>query len=142
MIEFISFAIFVLLFIYTVFLTAQLKMDNMRLAQISLQLAIDKSELLKKLEESLVIKADAKVTENEGFLNFISQSRDWAYEYIENVQENIANFVNDIEPEISYFDEYGLVGDAYPHYHSMKKISESYKKLKSALPDDYDRIDK
>lgn len=71
----------------------------------------------------------------ENFIKFLSDSRDWAYEYIESVQESISSFVSEVEPEIAYFDEYGLVGDAYPHYHSMKKISEAYKELKKVLPD-------
>jgi alpha-L-fucosidase len=78
---------------------------------------------------------------NEDFLKFISDSRDWAYQYIEDTQAKINNFINDIEPEISYFDEYGMVGDAYPHYYSMKKISEAYKELKTILPEDYGKID-
>jgi hypothetical protein len=71
----------------------------------------------------------------ENFIKFLSDSRDWAYEYIEDVQSGLKKFVNEIEPEIAYFDEYGLVGDAYPHYHSMKKISQEYKELKKLLPE-------
>jgi hypothetical protein len=71
----------------------------------------------------------------ENFIKFLSDSRDWAYEYIEDVQKSISLFVSEVEPEIAYFDEYGLVGDAYPHYHSMKKISQAYKELKKVLPD-------
>jgi hypothetical protein len=78
---------------------------------------------------------------NEAFLKFISDSRDWAYQYIDNVQEGINKFINDVEPEIAYFDEYGVVGSAFPHYHSMKKISGAYKELKTLLPEDYDRIE-
>ena len=70
----------------------------------------------------------------ENFIKFLSDSRDWAYEYIEDVQKALVLFVSEIEPEIAYFDEYGLVGDAYPHYHSMKKISSEYKELKKLLP--------
>jgi hypothetical protein len=71
----------------------------------------------------------------ENFIKFLSDSRDWAYEYIEDVQSSLTLFISEIEPEIAYFDEYGLVGDAYPHYHSMKKISQAYKELKNMLPD-------
>ncbi len=78
---------------------------------------------------------------NEDFLKFISDSRDWAYAYIEEVQQSLNKFISDIEPEISYFDEFGIIGSAYPHYHSMKKISESYKELKKLLPEDYGKID-
>jgi hypothetical protein len=77
---------------------------------------------------------------NEAFLKFVSDSRDWAYQYIDNVQESLNKFISDIEPEIAYFDEYGIVGSAFPHYHSMKKISGAYKELKKLLPEDYDRI--
>lgn len=72
----------------------------------------------------------------ENFIKFLSDSRDWAYLYIEDVQKGLSKFVDDIEPEISYFDEYGLVGEAYPHYHSMKKISKAYKELKKLLPEE------
>ncbi len=78
---------------------------------------------------------------SEAFLKFISDSRDWAYQYIDDVQEGLNKFVTDIEPEIAYFDEYGIVGSAFPHYHSMKKISEAYKELKKLLPEDYDKIE-
>jgi hypothetical protein len=77
---------------------------------------------------------------NEDFLKFVSDSRDWAYQYIEDFQTSLNKFINDIEPEIAYFDEYGIVGSAFPHYHSMKKISGAYKELKKLLPEDYDRI--
>ena len=78
---------------------------------------------------------------NEDFLKFVSDSRDWAYQYIEDVQKGLDKFITDLEPEISYFDEYGIVGSAFPHYHSMKKISGAYKELKKLLPEDYDRIE-
>jgi hypothetical protein len=84
---------------------------------------------------------DNKVTDEESihkenFIKFLSESRDWAYEYIENVQSELNKFVDNVGPEIDYFDEYGEVGSAYPHYFSMKKISESYKELKHLLPKD------
>jgi hypothetical protein len=72
----------------------------------------------------------------ENFIKFLSDSRDWAYLYIEDVQKGLSKFVNEIEPEIVYFDEYGIVGEAYPHYHSMKKISQEYKELKKLLPEE------
>jgi hypothetical protein len=78
---------------------------------------------------------------NEAFLKFVSDSRDWAYQYIDEVQESLNKFITDIEPEIAYFDEYGVASSAYPHYHSMKKISGAYKELKKMIPEDYDRIE-
>lgn len=94
---------------------------------------------LAKVEEMVKLsRKDEKDNDvhKENFIKFISDSRDWAYQYIEDVQEGLTSFVNAIEPEILYFDEYGLVGEAYPHYHSMQKISEQYKELKKLLPKD------
>ena len=78
---------------------------------------------------------------NEDFLKFVSDSRDWAYQYIEDVQELLNKFITDIEPEILYFDTYGDLMSAEPNYNSMKKISGAYKELKKMLPEDYDRIE-
>jgi alpha-L-fucosidase len=87
--------------------------------------------------QSPVSKEDQDI-HKENFIKFLSDSRDWAFEYIEDVQKQLETFVRDIEPEIMYFDEYGVVGDAYPHYHSMKKISAAYKDLKKLLPEEVD----
>jgi hypothetical protein len=84
------------------------------------------------------ITKDEQDIHRENFIKFLSDSRDWAFEYIEDVQKQLEEFIKDIEPEIMYFDEYGVVGDAYPHYHSMKKISSAYKDLKKLLPEEVD----
>lgn len=96
-----------------------------------LLLAYSKIEALSSLKDNDDMNNDVH---KENFIKFLSDSRDWAYEYIKDVQDGLENFINEIEPEIAYFDEYGLVGDAYPHYHSMKKISAEYKELKKLLP--------
>jgi alpha-L-fucosidase len=84
------------------------------------------------------ITKDEQDIHRENFIKFLSDSRDWAFEYIEDVQKQLEEFIRDVEPEIMYFDEYGVVGDAYPHYHSMKKISSAYKDLKKLLPEEAD----
>jgi hypothetical protein len=78
---------------------------------------------------------------NEDFLKFISDSRDWAYTYIDEVQASLNKFITDIEPEINYFNEYGDLGSMSPNYYSMNKISGAYEELKKLLPEDYGKID-
>jgi type II secretory pathway pseudopilin PulG len=71
----------------------------------------------------------------ENFIKFLSDSRDWAYEYIETVQSGLNKFVSDVDADISYFDEYGdALSMSRPDYKSMKNISNSYKELKKLLP--------
>jgi hypothetical protein len=72
----------------------------------------------------------------ENFLKFLSESRDWAFAYIEDVQSGIDKFVSEIEPEINYFKEYGDLASMSPNYYSMKKIAEAYEELKTLLPKD------
>jgi hypothetical protein len=94
------------------------------------------------MQESLNSESKTdKEQADEAFLKFVSDSRDWAYQYIDEAQEGLNKFITDIEPEIAYFDEYGIASSAYPHYHSMKKISGAYKELKKLLPEGYGRID-
>jgi hypothetical protein len=141
MIELISFVIFIILFFALVYKNIKTSVKLLSVSKELLQANIDKTVLAEKLFESSARELLKKETDSDAFLKFVSDSRDWAYQYIDNVQSSLNKFISDIEPEIAYFDEYGMVGDAYPHYHSMKKISGAYKELKKLLPEDYDRIE-
>jgi hypothetical protein len=118
--------------------------------QLRLKLSSTTVELLKAHIDKTIISEKLLEINNkkeidpssEAFLKFVSDSRDWAYQYIDEVQSGLNKFIDDIEPEIAYFDEYGVVGSAYPHYYSMKKISSSYKELKKLLPEDTNNIEK
>jgi len=98
-------------------------------------------QLLILNEEQRKNEKTDKEKANEDFLKFVSDSRDWAYTYIENVQASLDKFISDIEPEIMFFDQYGDLMSAQPNYNSMKKISVAYKELKKLLPEDYGKID-
>jgi hypothetical protein len=94
-----------------------------------LQEYVDTVKSLKEKETS------DDLVHKENFIKFLSDSRDWAFGYIEDVQKGLNKFVNDVDSDISYFEKYGEVGSAYPHYDSMKRISAAYEELKSLLPE-------
>ena len=105
-----------------------------RLTQECAKLFIDN----KALEEFIALnnvefKNDSDI-HKENFIKFLSDSRDWAFGYIEEVQSGLTKFVSDIEPEINYFKEYGDVVAMAPNYYSMQKIAKEYDKLKELLP--------
>lgn len=79
---------------------------------------------------------------NEDFLKFVSDSRDLAYEYIESVQVGLKKFIDEVEPQIDYYDKYGAAIESMvsPHDFALKKISSEFKELKKLLPEDYDKI--
>jgi hypothetical protein len=71
----------------------------------------------------------------ENFIKFLSDSRDWAFLYIEDVQRALDKFITEVEPEILYFDQYGeVLSTQRPDYISLKKISEAFKELKTVMP--------
>lgn len=87
--------------------------------------------------QSQLSSEDADI-HKENFIKFLSESRDWAFEYIESVQSGLKDFIDAVEKDIKYFDKYGEVGSSYPHYDSMTRISSAYKELKTLLPEDSD----
>jgi|694.fasta_scaffold150466_7 hypothetical protein len=73
----------------------------------------------------------------ENFIKFLSESRDWAYQYIEDVQNSLENFVNAVDSDIKHFDTYGdTLSMVRPDYQAMKNISYAYKELKHLLPEE------
>ena len=97
--------------------------------------------LLQKEPEHKENKTD-KEKANEDFLKFVSDSRDWAYQYIEEVQSGLKSFIDEVEPQIDYYNHYGAAVDGMmaPHDFAMKKISSEFKKLKNLLPEDHDKL--
>lgn len=86
----------------------------------SLQLSIDKLTLMKKFEELSVKNESQDIEQTDGFLKFISESRDWAFTYIEDVQQ-----------ALSEYDDALATRDAI-------LINDAYKKLVDFLPKDND----
>jgi hypothetical protein len=84
-------------------------------------------------KNNIEFKNDSDI-HKENFIKFLSDSRDWAFGYIEEVQVGLDKFIKDIKPEMDYFTEFGVVGSAYPHYYSMKKILASYEELIKLMP--------
>jgi hypothetical protein len=135
MIELVAFILFITLFFILIFKHIQLKIKLSSTTVELIKANIDKVIIAEKLSETKnKNKADPS---SEAFLKFVSDSRDWAYTYIEDVQASLNKFITDVEPEVMYFDTYGDLMGAEPNYNSMKKISVAYKELKKILPDDY-----
>ena len=76
----------------------------------------------------------------QNFIKFLSDSRDWAYQYIEDVQGGIKKFMNEVEPQLDYYNKYGIVVDGMipSHDFALKKISKEVEELKKFLPEEAD----
>ena len=111
-----------------------------RLTQECAKLFIDNRALEEFIATNNVeFKNDSDI-HKENFIKFLSDSRDWAFAYIEEVQVGLNKFVNNIEPEINYFKKYGDIGAMQPNYYSLKKITEAYEQLKDLLPKEEEEV--
>jgi hypothetical protein len=76
-----------------------------------------------------------KLEKSDDFVKFLSDSRESAFQYIENVQENLTKFDKQITKIIKWNETYGSAIGDNPHSNKIKEISVAYKKLKSLLPE-------
>jgi hypothetical protein len=94
------------------------------------------------LRDVLDLKEEAYKTEDdihkENFIKFLSDSREWAFTYIEEVQNGLKKFISEVEPDIVYYDNFGSVveGMVAPHDKALKKISKEFQELKKLLPEE------
>lgn len=88
-----------------------------------LELLYEKEMLLQRVQKLLDDQERAKLVESDGFVKFISDSRDWAFKYIEDVQEAFNAFDNKVSPILKSEDPI------------IKEISLAYEDLKKVLPE-------
>lgn len=133
--DFIAFTFLIVVIVALTISIINLKMRNRRLAKELIQSTIDHNIALTMLAEELKKKENVSVEKTDGFLKFISESRDLAFEYIEKVQESLIKFKNEVDPEIDYMLTYGTVAGDSLSSKAFQKIDKAYKKLlKDALP--------
>jgi hypothetical protein len=117
---------------------AKVKSINSKLMEEILQAYIDRNIVAEQLSLALLEKDKKSLEQSDEFLTFISQSRDWAFEYIEVTQKKVYNFIKNVGPTIEYLEEYApplILED------QRLLIVEGYKDIKSILPEDYGKLD-
>jgi hypothetical protein len=133
------FILFITIFIYLLIANVKIRLKNKTLALTLLQERIDKNIIIDKISKDL--DKTKPIEQTDGFLKFISESRDLAFSYIEEAQTGISKFVKGVQPEMEYFNKFGSISEGQPLHESMVKISKEYEELKKLLPADYGKID-
>jgi hypothetical protein len=133
------FILFITIFIYLLIANVKIRLKNKTLALTLLQERIDKNIIIDKISKDL--DKTKPIEQTDGFLKFISESRDLAFSYIEEAQTGISKFVKGVQPEMEYFNKFGAISEGQPLHESMVKISKEYEELKKLLPADYGKID-
>lgn len=92
MLDFIVYGSFIVLFISSIAVNIVLALKNKKLQELAISLALEKFTVGKKLESVIAENEAKKLEKDDGFLRFISESRDWAFKYIEDVQQAIKDY--------------------------------------------------
>ena len=104
------------------------------------QVLIAQTQLEKAYENYATAKNSSSDLDihTQNFIKFLSDSRDWAYQYIEDVQGGLKKFMDEVQPQIDYYNKYGIVVDGMvpPHDFALKKISKEVEELKRFLPEE------
>lgn len=84
----------------------------------------------------LFINNKLKKNTDDGFEKFLIKSRNDAFIYIEQTQEVLKKFINEVDRDIKYFEEFGDFMAVKPNYEAMQRIANAYKELKTLLPEE------
>jgi DNA repair exonuclease SbcCD ATPase subunit len=99
--------------------------------QVTINLNIVRSELGKALQEI----ENMKLEKSDDFVKFLSDSRDWAFTYIEDAQDKISEFDKQIQEIAEWNRTYGSVVGDTPHSSKIEEINLAYDKIRSLLPE-------
>ena len=76
-----------------------------------------------------------KIEKNDGFVKFLSDSREWAFNYIEEAQEANKKFATVVAPQLEWAITYGSTVSS-PHNDVIKSVYEAYKELEKTFPNE------
>jgi uncharacterized protein YneF (UPF0154 family) len=131
-IEIIAIGVFPVVVIVLTGLFIREKLFTKNLANELLQVMLDNKTILDNIEDK---PSENNIEQTEGFVKFLSESREWAFEYIETVQSGLSKFVEQAGPRLEYFDKYGRVTKS-PHIEGLEDILSAYRELQKLLPEE------
>lgn len=139
-ISFVAFLFFMLLFAALIVQLFRLRINNRDLFNLAAQAEVDKKALLLAIERLQAEKDQKPVEQTDGFLRFISDSRDAAFNYIEEVQDAISHFDERLGPVVEHYKTTGKVNKVKLS-ELVKEVAEAYDKLMEAMPQDQESKD-
>ncbi len=125
-----------ILSLYLAVTNLRLRKQRMQISADFLQAAFDKELLSQELSKAVMEIEQREIENTDGFVKFLSESREYAFKYIEDTQAKIVEFQKAVEPRFEYFHSYGQVLGENPHTQIVEDIYQEYLKLKTIIPDE------
>jgi hypothetical protein len=132
----ISFGILFSLFVTFLIISIFSRIKIIKLQNIISQLRVDNLLLINETAIQFNKLQVKELEQTDGFLKFIEQSRDWAFQYIEEMQSAFLKFDKEISSIQQWNETYGTVTDGGVYSEKIKQISLAYNQLKDLLPKD------
>jgi hypothetical protein len=133
--DLIAYGVFVVISTLLIISNFRLRAKRKLLATELMQQTLDKMALLQHIEKLSAEAQSKDIEQTDGFLKFVSDSRDWAFQYIETVQEALEAFDKRVTPTLEYYSTYGTAVEGL-HTGLTKELVEAYADLKKVLPQD------
>jgi ethanolamine utilization protein EutQ (cupin superfamily) len=132
-VELAAFAIFILFFAWLIVANVKLRLQNNKMKSQLSQEIIDREIVMQEMQK-LMAEIDSKNSnQNDGFLKFVSDSREAAFKYIEEVQKAIVEFDARVGPAVRYYKQTGKMLDRRPS-ELVRDLAEAYDKLMQSMP--------
>jgi hypothetical protein len=115
----------------SVFFLLRERSRNLELSLLAAQLIFDKDLLIAKIDQK---EKEVFALQSEDFIQFLTKSRDYAFDYIEKTQIAVSDFKSSLEPIIKYHRTYGTVMGETREWKEMERVAQAFDKLISVLP--------
>lgn len=106
-------------------ITVLLGLKNRKQNKLITQLTLDRMEILAKLGEMSMKQQEGAIEQTDGFMKFMTESRSWAFDYIEDVQDALEAYDKAVN---------GLPVPRDISVEQAAQISNAYETLMSFLP--------
>lgn len=135
-IEIIAAPLLVTTIIFLTYKNIKYRSNFNQLATFYMQTLSDNQMLNQGLEELKQKMENDKLLQSDGFVKFLSTSREWAFNYIEQVQGALEEFDHTVNQITEWNRTYGTALSDNLFSNKIEEISLAYERLQSLLPKD------
>jgi hypothetical protein len=96
---------------------------------------IDRNIIATEYKELFQTIENMKLEKSDDFVKFLSDTRNSAFEYIEDAQTKIAEFDELLNAIVEWNNTYGTVAGNVPHAEKIEQISLAYSSIRALLPE-------
>jgi hypothetical protein len=133
-IEIVAFSVVIFSLVISLVSAIRYKMQITALRSEIIQQNVDINHVKSRLAQALLEVESKKLENTDGFLAFLSESRDWAFNYIEEVGKSFEDLDSTMQTIFQWSDTYGDVNGETEHSEAIREIKTAYEKFKNTMP--------